>query len=78
MARESNGAQHVYFEQPQSIGVGSFRERFDLEDAEMVHQNIGVGNLFNKHFDASGGSEIRVDTANIGIFDALPDLRAPR
>ncbi len=53
-ARKSNAAEHVHFEESQPIGVGNFSERFDLEDAEIVHQNIGVRNLFHQHWRASG------------------------
>ena len=40
MARKTDPAEHVYFEEAQPIGVRNFEKRFGFEDSQVVHQNV--------------------------------------
>ena len=41
--REAHPAEHVRLEEADPFGVGNVFERFRLEDAKIVHQNLDVG-----------------------------------
>lgn len=65
MAGEAHSAEDVDFKETQPVGIRNFEKRFDLEDAEVVDEDIGFGDLAEECFDASCGAKVGGDAANV-------------
>jgi hypothetical protein len=64
--REPHAAQHIGFEKPDPIGVGNGFERFRLEDAEVVHQDLDIRKSLKKVVGGGGRGEIASEALDIG------------
>ena len=46
--RHADGAHHVDLEEPLPIVIRDFEERLRLEDAEVVDEDVGIGDFSNE------------------------------
>jgi hypothetical protein len=68
----------TFTEKSHSFCVGGFRERFNLEDAQVVHHNICLGHLLQKCIDSVRRTQIHGDAAQFGwqILSSAATTRA--
>jgi hypothetical protein len=71
MARQANSAHHIGIEEAIPIAVGDHLERLGLEDAETVHENVGIAGTCQKVRHPLGGSEIGGDCIHSGARHAF-------
>ena len=74
-AGEAHAAQHIDFEQAQPVAVRDLEERLALVDAEVVDQDVDVGDAREHRFRPRGGGAIRSDAIRLGVADRVAQPR---
>jgi hypothetical protein len=75
VARQANSAQHVGLEEAQPVFVGDLLEGLGFEDAEVVDEDVDLGQLCDHVAAALGLSEVQRDAVDAGSGDIRLDSR---
>jgi hypothetical protein len=76
--RQTHAAHHVHVEEALPVLIRDVFKCLGLEDADIVHQDIGVGHARDKRRDARCGREVRGDALGLRSGDILCQTRQRR
>ena len=74
MPGQTHPAHHIDFEHPGPVGILDIEKAFRLVDAEIVDEDIDLGELRRQRRAALGAAEIDRRRMHLGIRRGLPDF----
>src|SRR6267143_7288521 len=74
VARKTDAAEHIHFEEAQPIRVRNLEERFRFEDSQVVHQNVGLWDLLQEQLDTRESAKVRGDASQLCSGETLGNL----
>ena len=74
MPGQTHPAHHIDFEHPGPVGILDIEKAFRLVDAEIVDEDVDLGELRRERRAALGAAEIDRRRMHLGIRRGLPDF----